>query len=198
MNRKSIFVALVLLCLTALAACSGAPAAATGVPVTGNDNSQATQVGNSAATQPAGAASTQSANAGQSGNTTTGATTRLNLNTATEQELMAAVPGLGERMLDEFLEYRPYVSIQQFRQEIGKYVDESQLAEFEKYVYVPISINDSDVATLQQITGLTADEAQQLIAGRPYASVDDFLAKLSQYVSTDELNTARTLLLENK
>lgn len=198
MNRKSILVSLVLLCLVALAACSGGAPAATGVPVTGNENSPATQAGNSVATLPADPASTQSAGAGQSGNTTTGATTRLNLNTATEEELMAAIPGLGERMLDEFLEYRPYVSVQQFRQEIGKYVDESQIAEFEKYVYVPVSINDSDVATLQQISGLTADEAEQLIAGRPYASVDDFLAKLAEYVSADELNTARTYLLENK
>jgi DNA uptake protein ComE-like DNA-binding protein len=197
MNRKSILVPLVLLCLIALAACSGGVPAATGVPVTGNENSQATQAGNPPATQPAGSASTQPAEAGQSGDTT-GATTRLNLNTATEEELMAAIPGLGERMLDEFLEYRPYVSIQQFRQEIGKYVDESQIAQFEQYVYVPILINESDAATLQQITGLTADEAEQLIASRPYASVDDFLAKLGEYVSTDELNTARTYLLENK
>lgn len=97
-------------------------------------------------------------------------------------------------MVREFEEYRPYVSIQQFRKEIGKYVDEAQVAEYEKYVYVPIAINDADLETLQQIPGLDATEAQALIDARPFASVDDFLAKLSQSISADELTIARTYL----
>ena len=97
-------------------------------------------------------------------------------------------------MLREFMEYRPYVSIQQFRQEIGKYVDDAQVAEYEKYIYVPIAINDSDSATLQQIPGLDASEAKTLISGRPFASTDDFLVKLSEYISADELETAKMYL----
>jgi radical SAM superfamily enzyme with C-terminal helix-hairpin-helix motif len=100
-------------------------------------------------------------------------------------------------MIREFQEYRPYISIQQFRKEIGKYVDDSQLAEYEKYVYVPISYNVSDSATLQQIPGLDATEAEALIAARPFGTQDDFLTKLSEYISTDEVEIAKTYLGDN-
>jgi len=123
--------------------------------------------------------------------------TKINLNTATSDELLATIPGFGSRMVREFQEYRPYISIQQFRKEIGKYVDTAQVAEYEKYVYVPIAINDSDSATLQQIAGLDATEAETLIAGRPYASTDAFLTKLSTFVSTDELEKAKSYLGAN-
>ena len=123
--------------------------------------------------------------------------TKLNLNTATSDELLATIPGFGNRMVREFQEYRPYISIQQFRQEIGKYVDDAQIAEYEKYVYVPIAINDSDSATLQQIPGLDSTEADSVIASRPYASTDAFLTKLSEFVPADELETAKSYLENN-
>ena len=99
-------------------------------------------------------------------------------------------------MVHEFEEYRPYVSIQQFRREIGKYVDPAQVAEYEKYIYVPIDENQSDAATLQQIPGLDAPEAQELIAGRPYASRDAFITKLTPKVSAEELAIAKTYLVQ--
>ena len=99
-------------------------------------------------------------------------------------------------MVHEFEEYRPYKSILQFRKEIGKYVDQAQVAEYEKYIFVPIDENQSDAATLQQIPGLDATEAQELIAGRPYASRDAFLAKLAEKVSPDELAIAKTYLAQ--
>ena len=122
---------------------------------------------------------------------------KLNLNTVTGDELLAAIPGFGNRMVREFQEYRPYLSIQQFRKEIGKYVDDAQVAEYEKYVYVPIAINDSDSATLQQIPGLDAAEAETLISGRPYASTEAFLTQLSTFVSADELEIAKSYLGAN-
>jgi DNA uptake protein ComE-like DNA-binding protein len=129
--------------------------------------------------------------------TTTFTGTKLNLNTVTGDELLATIPGFGNRMVREFQEYRPYISIQQFRKEIGKYVDDAQVAEYEKYVYVPVAINDSDSATLQQIPGLDAAEADTLIAARPYASNEAFLTKLSTLVSADELETAKSYLRAN-
>jgi DNA uptake protein ComE-like DNA-binding protein len=118
---------------------------------------------------------------------------KLNLNTASENELMA-IPGMTKRMVHEFQEYRPYQSIQQFRREMSKYVSAPVIADYEKYVYVPISENDSDAATLQQIPGLDENEAKELIAGRPYASREAFLAKLVQKVSPEELAVAKTYL----
>ena len=121
---------------------------------------------------------------------------KININTASEADLLRAIPNLGNRMVHEFEEYRPYKSILQFRKEIGKYVDQAQVAEYEKYIFVPIDENQTDALTLQQIPGLDATEAQELIAGRPYSSRDAFLAKLAEKVSPDELAIAKTYLVQ--
>ena len=57
----------------------------------------------------------------------------VNLNEATDEAILA-IPGVGNRMLHEFKEYRPYVNIEQFRREIGKYVDDQELARLERFV----------------------------------------------------------------
>lgn len=57
----------------------------------------------------------------------------MDLNTATEDDLMT-IPGMTGRMTHEFEEYRPYTSMEQFRREIGKYVDEDEVARLESYV----------------------------------------------------------------
>lgn len=121
---------------------------------------------------------------------------KLNVNTATGPELLSAIPNFSNRMVHEFEEYRPYRSIQQFRKEIGKYVDQATIAEYEKFVFVPIDFNQSDVPTLMQIPGLDQSEAEALVAGRPYASPDAFITKLSENVSASELETARTYLIQ--
>jgi DNA uptake protein ComE-like DNA-binding protein len=59
----------------------------------------------------------------------------LNLNSATEAEILL-VPGVGPRMAHEFEEYRPYRNIEQFRREIGKYVDEAEVARLERFVTI--------------------------------------------------------------
>lgn len=134
---------------------------------------------------------TPSATAAQ--NTSNTAKPKLDLNTASESDLLG-IPGMTKRMVHEFQEYRPYKSIQQFRREMTKYVSPAVIADYEKYVYVPISANESDAATLQQIPGLDAAEAEALIAGRPYASTDAFLAKLSEKLTPEELAVARTYI----
>jgi radical SAM superfamily enzyme with C-terminal helix-hairpin-helix motif len=57
----------------------------------------------------------------------------INLNTGSDQDILS-IPGMGKRMLHEFKEYRPYTSIEQFRKEIGKYVDKKEVARLERYV----------------------------------------------------------------
>jgi DNA uptake protein ComE-like DNA-binding protein len=59
--------------------------------------------------------------------------TKIDLNTATDDEILL-IPGVGSRMLREFKEYRPYTSMDQWRREIGKYVDDAELARLERYV----------------------------------------------------------------
>jgi radical SAM superfamily enzyme with C-terminal helix-hairpin-helix motif len=99
-------------------------------------------------------------------------------------------------MVREFAEYRPYTSILQFRKEIGKYVDEAQVASYEQYVYVPVDVNQADAATVQQIPGIDAAIADALIAARPYASNQAFLDKLSSSVSPAQLADAATYLVK--
>ena len=59
----------------------------------------------------------------------------IDLNTATDEEILL-IPGVGRRMLHEFKEYRPYKAIEQFRREIGKYVDKTEVARLEQYVTI--------------------------------------------------------------
>lgn len=58
---------------------------------------------------------------------------RISLNTASRADILL-IPGVGRRMAHEFEEYRPYTSIEQFRREIGKYVDDDEVARLEMYV----------------------------------------------------------------
>jgi DNA uptake protein ComE-like DNA-binding protein len=59
----------------------------------------------------------------------------VDLNTASDADILT-IPGLGNRMLHEFKEYRPYKAIDQFRREIGKYVDKREVARLERYVTI--------------------------------------------------------------
>jgi len=59
----------------------------------------------------------------------------IDLNKASDEEILL-IPGIGRRMLREFKEYRPYTSIEQFRREIGKYVDKDEVARLERYVRI--------------------------------------------------------------
>lgn len=133
------------------------------------------------AEQPAATATTAEQAAPASAEQLAAATAaKLNLNTVTEAELLNTIPDFGNRMVREFFEYRPYISIQQFRKEIGKYVDAAQVATYEQYVYVPVNVNEADAATLIQIPGLDQAAADNLIAARPYASTAAFLDKVAE------------------
>jgi DNA uptake protein ComE-like DNA-binding protein len=76
-----------------------------------------------------------SASTTPSTSTTDAAIVPININTATDAEILR-IPGVGPRMLREFKEYRPWTSIEQFRREIGKYVDKAEVARLEKYIVI--------------------------------------------------------------
>ena len=63
---------------------------------------------------------------------------QLDLNSAPEAEIML-IPGMSKKMAHEFEEYRPYASLEQFRREIGKYVDEDEVARLEQYIFIPMN-----------------------------------------------------------
>ncbi len=59
----------------------------------------------------------------------------IDLNTASREEMLL-IPGVGNRMVREFEEYRPYKEIGRFRKEIGKYVKPEEVARLERYVTI--------------------------------------------------------------
>ena len=59
----------------------------------------------------------------------------IDINAASRDEILL-IPGVGERMAHEFEEYRPYDAIERFRREIGKYVDDEEVARLERYIVI--------------------------------------------------------------
>ena len=53
--------------------------------------------------------------------------------TASDEDLNT-IPGFGPRMLREFKEYRPWRSAEQFRKEIGKYVNVKEVSRLERFL----------------------------------------------------------------
>lgn len=59
----------------------------------------------------------------------------INLNTASDADILT-IPGVGQRMLHEFKEYRPWKTTAQFDKEIGKYVDQKEVQRLKRYVVI--------------------------------------------------------------
>ena len=110
---------------------------------------------------------------------------QLNLNTATREEIML-IPGMGNRMVREFFEYRPYTAITQFRKEIGKYVDDKEVARLEQYVFVPINLNTASDETLSSLPGATPQLLRALKEPRPYKDMEQFRRDIAKSVSAKE------------
>ncbi|MYH34665.1 MAG: helix-hairpin-helix domain-containing protein, partial [Gammaproteobacteria bacterium] len=91
----------------------------------------------------------------------------INLNSATEDEILL-IPGVGRRMAHEFEEYRPYSSLEQFRREIGKYVDDEEVARLEQYVFVPLDLNSASEADFAGIPGVGRRMVHEFLEYRPY------------------------------
>jgi DNA uptake protein ComE-like DNA-binding protein len=111
---------------------------------------------------------------------------QINLNTASDAEILL-IPGLGNRMLGEFKEYRPYRALAQFRREIGKYVDDKELARLEQYVFVPINLNTASDADILSIPGLGQRMLGEFKEYRPYKAIQQFRREIGKYVDDKEV-----------
>ena len=111
---------------------------------------------------------------------------QLNLNSASEEEILL-IPGLGKRMLHEFQEYRPYKTIAQFRKEIGKYVDQKEVARLEQYVFVPIRLNSASDDDILTIPGLGKRMLREFKEYRPYKKMEQFRKEIGKYVDKKEV-----------
>lgn len=110
----------------------------------------------------------------------------LNLN-ATDEAAVRLIPGVGNRMTHEFEEYRPYVALAQFRREIGKYVDDTELARLEQYVFVPIDLNSASAEDILTIPGMGPRMLHEFEEYRPYVSIAQFRREIGKYVDDEEL-----------
>ena len=110
----------------------------------------------------------------------------LNLNTAPREEILL-IPGVGNRMPREFLEYRPYDHLARFRREIAKYVDAKELARLEQYVFVPINLNTASVEDILSIPGVGNRMLREFKEYRPYESIEEFRREIGKYVNAKEV-----------
>ncbi len=110
----------------------------------------------------------------------------INLNTASEEEILL-VPGVGKRMAHEFEEYRPYSAIAQWRREMGKYVDDTEVARMEQYVFVPIDLNTATEEEILAIPGVGKRMAHEFEEYRPYSSMEQFRREIGKYVDDGEV-----------
>jgi len=111
---------------------------------------------------------------------------QINLNTASEEEILM-IPGTGKRMLREFLEYRPYKTLAQFHKEIGKYVDNKELARLEQYVFVPINLNTASDEDILSIPGAGKRMVREFKEYRPYTNIENFRKEIGKYVDKKEV-----------
>ncbi len=111
---------------------------------------------------------------------------QVNLNDASDEEMLL-IPGMNSRIAHEFKEYRPYRSLEQFRREIGKYVDDDELARFERYVFVPLNLNTASEDDLATIPGMTPRMVHEFEEYRPYTSMEQFRREIGKYVDEDEV-----------
>jgi DNA uptake protein ComE-like DNA-binding protein len=110
----------------------------------------------------------------------------LNLNTATREQILL-IPNAGARMVREFQEYRPYKALAQFHREIGKYVDDKELARLEQYVFVPIDLNSASDADILTIPGLGSRMLREFKEYRPYKAIEQFRREMGKYVNKQEV-----------
>ena len=110
----------------------------------------------------------------------------LNLNSAPAEEILM-IPNLGKRMLHEFQEYRPYENLARFRREMGKYVDDKEVARLEQYVFVPVNLNTATDADIQTIPGVGARMLREFKEYRPYDNLEKFRREIGKYVDKNEV-----------
>ena len=111
----------------------------------------------------------------------------INLNTASEEEILL-VPGAGSKMAHEFDEYRPWNGgMLRFRREIGKYVDDDELARLEQFVFVPMDLNTATDEDFLTIPGVGDKMVHEFEEYRPWVNMAQFDREIGKYVDDNEV-----------
>ena len=111
----------------------------------------------------------------------------VNVVGAAPEELLL-IPGAGRRMSREFQEYRPWDGgLVQFRREIGKYVDTTEVARLEQYVFIPINLNTASDENILTIPGVGPRMLREFKEYRPWTSSEQFHREIGKYVNEREV-----------
>ena len=110
----------------------------------------------------------------------------LNLNTATQNEI-ALIPAIASRVVREVQDRGPYKTMAQFHQEIGKQVDQKEVARLEQYVFVPISLNSASDEDILSIPGAGRRMLREFKEYRPYTNIEQFRKEIGKYVDKKEV-----------
>jgi hypothetical protein len=110
----------------------------------------------------------------------------VNLNLAPQAEILL-IPRAGRRMAREFDEYKPYTGYAQFRREIGKYVNEQEVAHLEQYTFIPMDLNTASDSALLTIPNLGQRMLREFKEYRPYPTIEKFRREIGKYVNEREV-----------
>lgn len=110
----------------------------------------------------------------------------INLNDTSREEILL-VPGVGDRMAREFEEYRPYAHLAEFNREIGKYVDDEEVARLAQYVFVPVDLNSATDEDILSIPGVGSRMLREFKEYRPYTAMEQFQREIGKYVDEGEV-----------
>jgi predicted DNA-binding helix-hairpin-helix protein len=111
----------------------------------------------------------------------------VNLNVSPRDEILL-IPRAGPRMAREFDEYKPYNGgYAQFRREIGKYVNEQEVAHLEQYTFIPIELNTASDSAILSIPGAGPRVLREFKEYRPYASIEQFRREMGKYWNAKEV-----------
>ncbi len=111
---------------------------------------------------------------------------QINLNTASREEILM-VPGIGARMLREFLEYRPYKALAQWEREMGKYVKDDEVARMGQYVFVAVDLNTATDEAIMTLPGVGARMLREYKEYRPWKTMEQFRREIGKYVDAKEV-----------
>jgi predicted DNA-binding helix-hairpin-helix protein len=111
----------------------------------------------------------------------------VNLNLAPRAEILL-IPRAGPRMAREFDEYKPYTGgYAQFRREIGKYVNEQEVAHLEQYTFIPIDLNTASDSAILSIPGSGPRVLREFKEYRPYPNIEKFRREMGKYWNEKEV-----------
>jgi DNA uptake protein ComE-like DNA-binding protein len=110
----------------------------------------------------------------------------VNLNTGTREEILL-IPGAGNRMAREFVEYRPWRTWAQFDKEISKYVGQAETDRLKQYVFIPVNLNTGTDTDILSIPGAGQRMLREFKEYRPWKTKEQFEKEIGKYVGAKEV-----------